>query len=98
MKKQQKEFARAFVLRIALGLALTSLSAILLAVSFNAAPAGSSSQQQANPKTAASVTVVHSYHNDVSPPLRLMQPAPVKPKECELKEHPTSGNVATQGH
>jgi len=90
MKKQRRKSARAFALRIALGLALTSLSAILLAVSFNAAPANS--QQSANPKTAPSLTVVHSYHNDVSPPLRLMQPAPVKPRECELKENPKIPN------
>ena len=40
MKKQQKNSAGTFALRIALGLALTSLSAILLASSFRPPAAG----------------------------------------------------------
>src|SRR4051794_17310360 len=53
MKKQQENSARAFALRIALALALTSISAILLASSLTSPTGAPSVAQQANLPTAA---------------------------------------------
>ena len=53
MKKQQKNYARAFALRIALALALTSISAILLASSLTSPSGAPGVAQQPNLPTAA---------------------------------------------
>jgi hypothetical protein len=53
VKKQQKNSARAFALRIALALALTSISAILLASSLSSPTGASGGAQQPNLPTAA---------------------------------------------
>jgi hypothetical protein len=53
MKKQQKDSARAFALRIALALALTSISAILLASGLTSPTGAAGGPQQPNLPTAA---------------------------------------------
>jgi uncharacterized repeat protein (TIGR01451 family) len=94
MKKKQNNSGRASAfIKIALSVALISISAILLASSFKAAPSGASSQQQGSQTNNHGTIVVHSYHNDVSPPLRDIQPRPVQLKlQCELKENPKIPN------
>src|SRR5262245_42859163 len=53
MKKQQKNSAHAFALRIALGLALISISAVLLASSLTSTTGAAGGPQQPNTPTAA---------------------------------------------
>ena len=100
MKKKKAGSKSAFFnLRVVLGLVLLLSGAILSLFAAGALPTGMASVSQTEPAQVAgasalksSVTVIKSYKNDISPPLREIMSAPVSLKlKCELKDNPKTG-------